>query len=153
MKNQLLILCACMLALLPACTNPDPAGDPAAEYFVTKDLSFLQEGLPGTGAKGWPANGCQNFEITLKFGFLGEVKTDMLHCCVNYVCNAVAFTEILNFFLGKNKASGRPDSVEVTTSERLSIRGYDIRVRPGHYRLDAKTGQLEDLEYEVWVNR
>ncbi|MDX1331753.1 MAG: hypothetical protein R3252_01885 [Robiginitalea sp.] len=151
MKNSLLGLCALALFLLSSCSTQE-APEPTADFFITKDLSFLLDGLPSEGAKNWPANGCKEIEVKLKIPLLGEVKTTMLHCCVQYVCNSVALTEVLDFFLG-DKTSTPPDGIEVISSEMFTFNKYDIRIHPGTYRLDPKTASLQDLEYEVRVNR
>ena len=151
MKNKLLHSCAILFLLLSSCTtreNPEPT----PEFFLTKDLFFLLGELPSEGAKGWPANGCKEFEVKLKIPLLGEVKTNVVHCCVDYVCNAVALTEVLDFFLGEKRAGGLR-SVEVVSSGMFTIKGYDIRIHPGTYELDLKTGRFKDLQYEVWLNR
>ena len=139
MKNTLLCLCAFVLVWLSSCSTQETQ-EPAADFFITSDLSFLLDGLPPEAAKSWPANGCK------------EVKTTMLHCCVNYVCNSVALTEVLDFFLG-DKTSSLPSGIEVLYSERFTFEEYGIRIHPGTYQLDHKTGQLKGLEYEVRVNR
>lgn len=151
MRSQLPILSAFLLLFLTACSTPEQA-DPTLEYFITRDLSFLSEGLPSEGAKAWPGNGCREFEIKLKIAFLGEIKTTMQHCCVEYVCNAVAINEVLDFFLGDNKSYGSL-KVEVVSSGMFRLNRYDIRVRPGEYSLDPKTGHLQGLQYEVWIKR
>ena len=150
MKNTL-SLCAILFLLFSSCTtreNPEPT----SEFFITKDLSFLLEDLPSKGAKSWPANGCKEIEVKLKIPLLGEVKTTMLHCCVDYVCNSVALTEILDFFLGDKRTDGLT-RIEVVSSEMVTFKKYDIRIHPGTYELNPKTGQVQDLQYEVWLNR
>ncbi len=150
MKNTL-SLCAFLFLLLSSCTtreNPESTPD----FFITKDLSFLLEDLPSEGAKSWPANGCKEIEVKLKIPLLGEVKTTMLHCCVDYVCNSVALTEILDFFLGDKRTDG-VTRIEVVSSEMFTFKKYDIRIHPGTYELNPKTGQVQDLQYEVWLNR
>ncbi|MEJ2584490.1 MAG: hypothetical protein P8Z38_05420, partial [Robiginitalea sp.] len=134
-----------------SCSNQE-SPEPNAVFFITRDLSFLLDGLPSGGAKSWPANGCKEIEVKLKIPLLGEVKTTLLHCCVDYVCNSVALTEVLDFFLG-DKASDLPDGIEVISSEVFTINTYDIRIHPGTYRLDSKTGRILELEYEVRLNR
>ena len=151
MKNTLLCLNAILFLLLSSCTtreNPEPI----AEYFITKDLSFLLDDLPSEGAKSWPANGCKEIEVKLKIPLVGEVKTTLLHCCVDYVCNSVALNEILDFFLGDKRAEGLT-VIEVISSERVTFNKYDIRIHPGIYPLDPKTGRIQDLEYEVRMTR
>ena len=138
--------------ILTACSSPDQAEGPSGNYFITEDLSFLDGGLPAEGAKAWPSNGCKEFEVKLKVAMLGEIKTTVLHCCVDYVCNAVALTEMLDFFLG-DKGTTRPTAVELVSSGLVAFGKYDIRIHAGTYRLNAKTGRLEGLRYEVWVNR
>lgn len=151
MKNTLFRLCAFVFLFLSSCSTQEPP-EAVADFFITKDLSFLLDELPSEGAKSWPANGCKEIEVKLKIPLLGEVKTTMLHCCVNYVCNSVALTEVLDFFLG-DKASTPPAGIEVIYSEMFNFNQYDIRIHPGTYRLDPKTGSLQGLEYEVRVNR
>jgi len=151
MKNTLFRLCALVFLLSSSCSTQE-SPEPDADFFITKDLSFLLDGLPSEGAKSWPANGCKEIEVKLKIPLLGEVKTTMLHCCVDYVCNSVALAEVLDFFLG-DKTSAPPAGIEVISSEMFSFNKYDIRIHPGTYRLDPKTGSLSGLEYEVWVNR
>ena len=151
MKNPLFRLCALAFLLLASCSPQEPP-EPAADFFITRDLSFLLDGLPSEGAKSWPANGCKEIEVKLKIPLLGEIKTTMLHCCVNYVCNSLALTEVLDFFLG-DKASALPPGIEVISSEMFTFKRYDIRIHPGTYQLDPKTGSLQDLEYEVRINR
>ena len=56
-----------------ACSTPEQA-DPPLEYFTTRDLSFLSEGLPSEGAKAWPGNGCKEFEIKLKIALLSPLN-------------------------------------------------------------------------------
>ena len=151
MKNKLFRLCAFALFLAASCTTQE-APEPTADFFITKDLSFLLDELPAEGAKSWPANGCKEIEVKLKIPLLGEVKTTMLHCCVNYVCNSVALTEVLDFFLG-DKGSTLPGGIEVISSEMFTFKRYDIRIHPGTYELDWKTGSIKGLQYEVRVNR
>jgi hypothetical protein len=59
---------------------------------------------------------------------------------------------VLDFFLG-DKASALPPGIEVISSEMFTFKRYDIRIHPGTYQLDPKTGSLQDLEYEVRINR
>lgn len=151
MKNTLFGLCAFVLLLLSSC-SPQENPEPASDFFITSDLSFLLDGLPAEGAKSWPANGCKEIEVKLKIPLMGEVKTTMLHCCVNYVCNSVALTQILDFFLG-DKGSAPPPGIEVISSEMFTFKQYDIRIHPGTYQLDPKTGSLRGLQYEVRINR
>lgn len=149
MKNHLLYLCAFLF--LSSCTTQENP-EPTPEFFITKDLSFLLEGLPSKGAKSWPANGCKEIEVKLKIPLLGEIKTTMLHCCVDYVCNAVALTEVLDFFLGDKAANGLR-RIEVISSEIVTFKEYEIRIHPGNYELNLKTGRIQDLQYEVRLNR
>jgi len=151
MKNTLFRSCAFVLLLLSSC-SPQEGPEASADFFITSDLSFLLDGLPSEGAKSWPANGCKEIEVKLKIPLLGEVKTTMLHCCVNYVCNSVALTEILDFFLG-DKGSTPPPGIEVISSGMVTFKQYDIRIHPGTYQLDPKTGSLQGLQYEVRINR
>jgi hypothetical protein len=151
MKNTLFRLCAFVLLLLSSCSPQEPP-EPAADFFITRDLSFLLDDLPSEGARSWPASGCKEIEVKLKIPLLGEIKTTMLHCCVNYVCNSVALAEVLDFFLG-DKGSAAPPGIEVLSSEMFTFKQYDIRIHPGTYLLDPKTGRLQDLEYEVRINR
>lgn len=151
MKNTFLRVCALGFLLFSSCTTRE-APEPAPDFFVTSDLSFLLEDLPAETAKSWPANGCKEIEVKLKIPLLGEVKTTLLHCCVNYVCNSVALTEVLDFFLG-DKASALPSGIEVISSEMFTFNQYDIRVHPGRYELDAKTGRIRGLQYQVRRSR
>lgn len=151
MKNKLLQLCAFLFLLMTSCTTPE-GPEPTPEFFITKDLSFLLDQLPSEGAKSWPANGCKEIEVKLKIPLLGEIKTTMLHCCVDYVCNSVALTEVLDFFLGDKTANGLR-SVQVLSSEIFTFQEYDIRIHPGTYEMDLKTGRIRDLQYQVRLNR
>lgn len=150
MKNTLLRVCALGFLLLSSCTTQE-APEPASDFFVTSDLSFLLDDLPAGAAKSWPANGCKEIEVKLKIPLLGEVKTTLLHCCVNYVCNSVALTEVLDFFLG-DKASAPPSGIEVISSEMFTFKQYDIRIHPGTYAFDVKTGRIRGLQYQVRRN-
>jgi hypothetical protein len=121
-----------------------------AKYFVTKDLSFLLDDLPGEGAKGWPANGCRSFDVTVSL--LGaKIKTTLNHCCVNYACNLESVNNVLDSFLG-DKSGKNTTEIEIISSGMLKFKQYDIRIHPGTYQLDSKTKGLMGLEYEVWVN-
>jgi hypothetical protein len=71
---------------------------------------------------------------------------------VNYACNLQEINNILDFFIGDKSASPIRE-VEIVSSEMNTFRQYDFRIRPGKYSLNLKTGKLERLQYEVWVNR
>jgi hypothetical protein len=151
MKKSFLYLCPFLFLLISSCTTRE-SPEPYSEFFITKDLFFLLDDLPSEGAKSWPANGCKEIEVKLKIPLVGEVKTTLLHCCVDYVCNSVALTEILDFFLGDKRADSLT-GIEVISSQMFTFKKYDIRIHPGIYQLDPKTGQFQDLKYEVRLNR
>lgn len=152
MKNQLFRLWACLALILAAsCEKQEQAEAAPADYFITGDLSFLTEELSGKGGSGWPANGCKSFDVKIKMGFL-EAETTLTNCCVNYVCNFMEANRIIDFFLG-DKSGKNPTEVEIISSEIVIFKHHEIRIHPGKYPLDAKSGKLKDIEYEVWVNR
>lgn len=151
MKNQLLRAGVSMILLISvSCEKQAPPESIEANYFVTKDLSFLLDDLPLEGAKGWPANGCQSFDITINL--LGaKIKTTVQHCCVRYACTITPLSNILDSFLG-DKSGKTPAEIEIVSSEIINFKEYEIKIHPGTYALDTKSKGLEGLEYEVWVN-
>ena len=151
MRNHLLRVAALLVLLISAsCEKQEQPEIIPANYFITKDLSFLLDDLPDAGAKGWPANGCRTFDATV--GILGvKIKTTFEHCCVKYACNLTSINNVLDSFLG-DKSGKRATEIEIISSEMLNFKKYDIRIHPGTYQLDGKTKGLMELEYEVWVN-
>ncbi len=152
MKNSLTFWGACLFLFLASCSNPETEETPVSDYFITEDLAFLSEGVDANSGKGWPANGCKEIEVKIKLPLIGEVTTKFYHCCVNFACNLVELTEVVNFFLGKKSGTG-PAEIEIVSSEMVKFKEYEFRIRPGRYALDLKTGRLKGLQYEVWVNR
>ena len=142
----------CLVLILSACSRQEPPTADALDYFITTDLHFLTETAATESSKGWPATGCKEIEVKLKVPVLGEVSASFYHCCVNYACNMLELTNIVDFFLG-DKRAGKYREVEILSSGMTSFRQYDFRILPGKYRLDLKTGKVEGLQYEVWVNR
>ena len=122
------------------------------DYFITSDLDFLTETVPSESGKGWPATGCKEIEVKIKVPMLGDVSTSFYHCCVNYACNLLELTNVIDFFLG-DKRAGPYREIEIISSGMTTFRQYDFRIRSGKYRLNLKTGKVEGLQYEVWVNR
>jgi hypothetical protein len=152
MKNQLFRLGACLaLFLSVSCEKQEQADVVSRDYFITDDLSFLNEGVSGKGGAGWPANGCKEFDVKVKFAGV-EIKTTVQHCCVNYACNLMPVNHIVNFFLG-DKSGKNPTEVEIISSGIITFNQYDIRIHPGMYQLDGMSKGLKDLQYEVWVTR
>ncbi len=151
MRNQLLRVGAFLVLLISiSCEKQEQPENVEAKYFVTKDLSFLLDDLPDAGAKGWPANGCQSFDVTVNL--LGaKIKTTIEHCCVRYACTIMPINNIIDSFLG-DKSGKTPAEIEIISSGMINFKGYDIKIHPGKYALDAKTKGLKGLEYEVWVN-
>jgi hypothetical protein len=150
MRNQIFSLGALLLLVISvSCEKQEQAELLTRDYFITKDLSFLNEGLSGKGVEGWPANGCKDIDVKLKLGFI-EAETTVTHCCVNYVCNIMAMNRIIDFFLGDKSGKDYPE-IEIISSEIVNLNQYDIRIHPGMYQLDMKTKGLRDLEYEVWA--
>jgi len=152
MRNHLLRVGAVLVLLISiSCEKQEPTESLQPNYFITKDLSFLLDDLPDEGAKGWPANGCQSFDVTVNL--LGvKIKTTIEHCCVRYACTITPINNILDSFLG-SKSGKTPTNIEIISSEMIKFKGYDIKIHPGKYLLDSKTDGLMDLEYEVWLNR
>jgi hypothetical protein len=152
MRNQLLRVGAFLVLLITiSCEKQEPTESVQPNYFITKDLSFLLENLPDEGAKGWPANGCQSFDVTVNL--LGvKIKTTVKHCCVSYACSIAPLNNIVDSFLG-DKSGKTPTDIEIISSEMINFKGYDIKIHPAKYLLDSKTGGLMDLEYEVWRNK
>lgn len=134
-----------------SCEKQGQAETIQPDYFVTGDLSFLLEELPDRGAKGWPANGCKDIDVKVKLGFI-EAETTVTHCCVNYVCNIMAFNRVIDFFLG-NRSGKSHSEIEIISSEIIKFNMYDIGIQPGTYQLDPKTKGLRDLKYEIWVHK
>lgn len=151
MRNQFFNLGALLLFLMSvSCEKQEQTEALSADYFITKDLSFLNTGISAKDGSGWPANGCKNIDVKVKLGFI-EAETTVTHCCVDYVCNMMAMNRIIDFFLGDK--SGKSNSeIEIISSEIINFNQYDIRIHPGTYQLDAKTNGLRGLQYEVWVN-
>lgn len=150
MKNQLLGWSALLLLFLASCEKSEIPNTTAVDHFITKDLTFLYQDLSSKGAKAWPANGCKEIDVKLKIPLFGEYSSKFYHCCINYACNLVALSEVVNFFL-RDKNKNIPKELEVLSSERINFNKYEFRIRPGIYTLDVKTKSLPDLEYEVWV--
>jgi hypothetical protein len=154
MKNQLLRWGTCLALVLAftACEKQETApAEAAVEYFIAKDLSFLQGELPDQAAKGWPVNGCKEFTVKVKLPRL-EITSNITSCCVNMVCNFTEIIEVMDFFLG-DKSDTLPTEIEIISSEMATFNRFEFRIRPGAYRLDPKTGSLEGVEYEVWAHR
>lgn len=152
MKNHLLRVTAFLFLLIStSCEKSEPPESVLPNYFITKDLSFLLDDLHGQAAKGWPANGCQSFDITVNL--LGaKIKTTIEHCCVRYACTITPVNNILDSFLG-GKSGKTPKNIEIISSEMFSFKGYGIKIRPGKYLLDSKKNGLLGLEFEVWRNK
>lgn len=145
-------ICLALILAFTACEKQEAVPEGAAvEYFIAKDLSFLQADLPDRAAKGWPVNGCKEFTVKVKLPRM-ELTTTITSCCVNMVCNFTEILEVMDFFLG-DKSEGLPANIEIISSEKSIFRSYELRVRPGTYRLNPKTGSLEGLEFEVWRHR
>lgn len=151
MKSQFLKLGALLLFLISvSCEKQEQTEAIAKDFFITKDLSFLLDDLPESSAKGWPANGCRTFDVTVNL--LGaKIKTTMEHCCVRYACNLTSVNNVLDSFFGKRSGKNVTE-LEIISSRTVNFKQYDIRIHPGTYQLDAKSNGLKDLEYEVWVN-
>ncbi len=152
MKNQLLRWSTCLVLVLSACTRQEPPKGEARDYFITENLDFLAEEIDAGSSKGWPATGCKELRVKVKIPLLGDVSTSFYHCCVNYACNLQEINNILDFFIGDKSASPIRE-IEIVSSEMNTFRQYDFRIRPGKYSVNLKTGKLERLQYEVWVNR
>ena len=152
MRNHLLRVTAFLILLIStSCEKREPSQSVEPNYFITKDLSFLLNDLPDEGAKGWPANGCQSFDITVNL--LGaKIKTTIEHCCVRYACTITPVNNILDSFLGGKSGKSATD-IEIISSEMFNFKGYGIKIHPGKYLLDSKTKGLMGLEYEVWRNK
>ncbi|MGB5654701.1 MAG: hypothetical protein WBM56_12815 [Robiginitalea sp.] len=151
MRNHLLRVGAFLVLLISvSCEKQENPENAPANYFITKDLSFLLDDLHDEAAKGWPANGCQSFDVTVSI--LGaKIKTTIQHCCVRYACTITPVANILDSFVG-DKSGKTPREIEVISSEMIKFKGYDIKIHPGKYPLDGKTRGLKGIEYEVWVN-
>ncbi|MCO5725742.1 hypothetical protein [Robiginitalea marina] len=155
MKNQLSRWGTCLALVLAftACEKQETVpAEAAVEYFIAKDLSFLNEDLPELAAKGWPVDGCKEFTVKVKIPVFGESTIKLYHCCVNSACNLLELTNIVDFFLG-DKSDRLPSEIEIISSEKTTFKRFEFRIRPGTYRLDPKTGSLEGMEYEVWAHR
>jgi len=151
MRNHLLRLTAFLVFLITiSCEKQEPTESVQPNYFITKDLSFLLNDLPEEGAKGWPATGCQSFDVTVNL--LGaKIKTTIEHCCVRYACTITPINNILDSFLG-DKSGKTPTEIEIISSGIINFKKYGIKIHPGKYALDVKTMGLKGLEYEVRVN-
>ena len=152
MKNQLFRCSICMLLLFVSCSKQESPETVSTDYFITGNLDFLTAGINPESGKGWPANGCKEIEVKIKIPLVGDISTSFYHCCVNYVCNMLELIQLADFFLGDRKASPLQE-IEITYSEMITYQMYDFRIRPGIYQLNLKTGQVEGLQYDVWVNR
>ena len=152
MKNRLKYWSAFLVLILASCTTEDTAETVSEEVLITSDLSFLAQEMPEGAAKGWPVNGCKEFEVKIDIPLLGEVKTTILHCCVNLVCAPRPLVELVDFFIG-DKSGGAPAEIDVVSSKSVIFKEYEIRVNPGTYRLDEKSGGILGLQYEVRVRR
>lgn len=95
---------------------------------------------------GWPINGCHEFEVTVNLG-LGEVSTSINHCCVNAVCAAESFWNILDAVLKNNNTSGEKiKNITILSSKSTVIGNYDVSIENGTYQLD-KEGRPINLIY------
>lgn len=152
MKNRLKYWSAFLLLIFASCTTEDASETVPEEVFITSDLSFLAQEMPEGAAKGWPVNGCKEFTVRVKIPLIGDVSTKILHCCVNMACAPKPLLEIVDYVIG-DKSGQAPAEIEVVSSKSVIFNDYEIRVNPGAYRLDEKTGGILDLQYEVRVRR
>ncbi len=152
MKNRLKYWSAFLLLIFASCTSEDVSEPGAEEVFVTSDLSFLAREMPEGAAKGWPVNGCKEFTVRVKIPLIGDVSTKILHCCVNMACAPMPLLEIVDYVIG-DKSGRAPAQIEVVSSKSIIFNEYEIRVNPGTYPLDEKTGGVLGLQYEVRVRR
>ncbi|WP_445381283.1 hypothetical protein [Robiginitalea sp. IMCC43444] len=149
MKNLCIPFLGLIVLFLGSCSE-ESAEEVTPDYFVTRDLSFLLGEEDGLTAKGWPVNGCKEFDVKAKVPFFGEVRFTVLNCCVNLVCNSPAVLEVIDYFIGgKNLQNIKEITIE--SSSFIKFNQYDIQINPGTYALDAKTKRLVDLQYRVYI--
>lgn len=129
--------------------SPEATEAETPEYFVTTDLSFLLGEGDGLTAKGWPVNGCKEFDVKVKLPFVGEVRFSVLNCCVDLVCNSPAALEVIDYIIG-GKNLQNINEIEILSSSFITFNSYDIQINPGTYQLDPKTKHLMGLEYRVY---
>jgi hypothetical protein len=149
MKNLWIPVLGFIVLFLGSCSE-ESEEEVTPDYFVTRDLSFLLGEEDGLTAKGWPVNGCKEFDVKAKVPFFGEVRFTVLNCCVNLVCNSPAVLEVIDYFIGgKNLQTIKEITIE--SSSFIKFNQYDIQINPGTYALDAKTKRIVDLQYRVYI--
>ncbi|GAA0750023.1 hypothetical protein [Gaetbulibacter jejuensis] len=116
------------------------------EAIFVKDLNELMDSnKENETSRGYPWNGCKDYDVKFTTLFGIEVEFTVTHCCVQGVC---ATTEVWNLADGLFRSNDFPDEFNIVNSESFIFEGYSVKIKEGIYQVDDE-GNIVDIVYEA----
>lgn len=131
-----------------------------SKILITDDLSFLYDvvekptgNLNKSLTNTYPWTGCKKYKVKLNVFLIGEIETEINHCCVKGVCASSEMWNLLDLVLGENllNKQSKIKKITVINSSSWSVDKYTISIAEGDYTID-KEGRVNNLKFKVIIN-